>query len=409
VLSIFGDEMSEENLDRSDRAGLLNSRGRLDMDYRPEEVICVSTSPFDKFPLPRRSSTIPNYTYLGLRGLSSVNLSTSYLSKIANTLIDSVQDNWAQAGAISGVLSYLGYEPAISTVWQLIPQRIIEELASSSDPKRVAFESMRSNFPPFSSDASTQYRRILDTPPLVLQAALEVAIRASVGKRLRSFETILSEEGLRLNDYSPFGREDALLLIKAGLVRLKELVLWKADQDQSFHIANASSGEQAVVMSLLGIGSQIRNNSLICIDEPEVCLHPEWQEKYIHLLYSTFNHFSGCHFVIATHSPQIVAELPEGDCHVMSMESGVATRASDFSRKSIDYQLAELFGAPGYRNEYLGRVALTLVSSVSRQRGFDAESHEKLAILESKAHLLHEGDPVLELILTLQELRGRYE
>ncbi|MGF6243473.1 putative ATPase [Paraburkholderia sp. GAS38] len=409
VLSIFGHEMSEENIDRSDRAGLLDSVWHLDMRYRPEEVICVSTSPFDKFPLPRRSSTIPNYTYLGLRGLSSVNLSTSYLSKIANTLVDSVEHNREQASAIAGVLDYLGYEPVISMVWQLIPQRTIEDLFSSSDPNQTAFDSMRSGLPPYLNDASSQYRRMVDTPPEILRIALELAMRAPVGRRLRSFEMILGEDGLRLSDPSPVGMEEALLLIGAGLVRLKEAVLWKKGKHEPFQIANASSGEQAVVMSLLGIGSQIRNNSLICIDEPEVCLHPEWQEKYIHLLYSTFSHFSGCHFVIATHSPQIVAQLPDGDCHVMSMETGLATEASKYSHRSIDFQLAELFGTPGYRNEYLGRLALNLFSSVSRQRGFDTDAREKLVLLERMAHLLQEGDPVLELILTLQELRARYE
>jgi predicted ATPase len=408
VQSIFGEVMSEQNLDRSDRAGPFSPFWHLKMRYRPEQVICVSTSPFDKFPLPRRGLGLQDYTYLGLRGLPSVNLATSYLSKIANTLVDSVHRNRGQASAIAGVLRYLGYKPSITTIWQLLPHRTIQDLIKSPDPSQFALDSMRNAFPPYTIDAATHFRRIGDTPPEILRNALELASHVESSKRSRSFRMNLDDDGLQSDDFGPFSLDNALLLVGAGLARLREVVLWKQNTDERFQIANASSGEQAVVMSLLGIGSQIRDNSLICIDEPEVCLHPEWQEKYIHLLYSTFGHFSGCHFVIATHSPQIVAQLPDGDCHVMSMETRTATHASTYSHKSIDYQLAELFGAPGVRNEYLSRIALNLFASVSKSRTFDAASLKTLQSLEKVIDLLQRDDPVYDLIMALREMRKNY-
>lgn len=61
--------------------------------------------------------------------------------------------------------------------------------------------------------------------------------------------------------------------------------------NNSFSIKDASSGEQSIILSILGIASKIKDNSLICIDEPEICLHPEWQEKYIEILTQTFTNY----------------------------------------------------------------------------------------------------------------------
>ncbi|WP_196486114.1 ATP-binding protein [Burkholderia cepacia] len=409
VFGLFDAEIREELVDRSDRAELRQLFFELDTEFSPEQVICVSTSPFDRFPLLRRNQNIPGYAYLGMRGLSSANQSLSYLSKIANTLVDSVQSDKRQANAIAGVLDYLGYESSITLSWQLLSQRLVDDLLQAANPRDAARELIRRGPAMFLSEVAGNYQRIIDTPADKLRHALELARHVQLGKRSHFVKLWLDEYGLASEVQDEFGLEDVLLLINTGLLRLRQVELRKKGADRGFLINHASSGEQAVVLSLLGIGSQIRDRSLICIDEPEVCLHPEWQEKYIQLLYSTFHHFKGCHFVIATHSPQIIAQLPEGNCYVMSMETGLATDASTYSRKSIDYQLAELFGAPGTRNEYLSRKALNVFSSVSKNRAFDSDSLKTLVALEKMVDLLHEDDPVLDLILALRERRNRYE
>ncbi len=417
VVNLLGG-LSSEQWDRSEHSNRYEPIGRLEKSNTPSHIISVSTSPFDRFPLPKRSAVTLGYSYLGLRGLPSSNLSLTYLSKIVTTLILSAQSNSAQAGAIAGVLDYLDYEPAISVSFQLIPDMLLRELDNAPRPHDFIHDRMR-KAPMFNpAELGQAYRQILEATTEDIRSALDIVQSRKLSKRQRTLHLRLDRFGLRVTPTEQLnidGLEGAfditefLLLLRVGLLRLRDVVLFKKGKDESFRINDASSGEQAVVLTLLGIGSQIQNDTLVCIDEPEVCLHPEWQEKYIHLLYRTFSHFSGCHFVIATHSPQIVAQLPAGNCHVMSMETGIATPARSYSRKSIDYQLAEVFGAPGYRNEYLSRTALTLFSSVSKKRGFDSGALETMAKLEKMVHLLNEDDPVLDLILTLQEMRGQYE
>ncbi len=109
--------------------------------------------------------------------------------------------------------------------------------------------------------------------------------------------------------------------MKCGVVNFQDVTLRKLATNAPFSIAEASSGEQAVVISILGIASQIEDNCIVCIDEPEICLHPEWQERYIKLLHSIFSMYSGCQFIIATHSPQIVSNLEPENSFPKSSEA----------------------------------------------------------------------------------------
>ncbi len=160
-------------------------------------------------------------------------------------------------------------------------------------------------------------------------------------------------------------------------------------------------------MSLLGIGSQIQDGTVVLIDEPEVCLHPEWQERYIHLLFEAFSQYRGCHFIIATHSPQVVAQLPEGNCFVLSMEDARLRSARSFSKRSVDFQLASLFNAPGFKNEYLLRSALGAFADLSKGRELDAEAKKAVQVFRNVVGHLQDDDPVKELISAVLELGAR--
>lgn len=383
---------------------------RIDTNVDFEKIICVSTSPFDRFPLPRRSSVIEEYSYLGLRGLPSTNLSFAYLSKTVATLVESVAMHREQTDAIVGVLAYLGYEPSMTIGLQTLPTAVLDELAHANDVHEYVRTRMQGAHAIFSSDSNNALKKMLDFHPAFIRDTAARMSKISRNARYRVADVIIEPGNLLVHSTIELGEGlEILQYLQSGFLRLKEVTLRKSRNSEKLKISDASSGEQSVLLTLLGIGSQIRDRSLICIDEPEICLHPEWQEKYIHLLHRTFQHVKDCHFLIATHSPQIVAQLPGDNCYVMPMETGIATNARRYSHKSIDYQLAEVFGAPGFRNEYLSRVALSLFSSVSKRRSFDDKSRQTLSELENVTELLQPGDPVLDIITALREMRKQYE
>lgn len=366
----------------------------------PSQIISVSTSPFDKFPIDRFEKE-SNYTYLGLRDLHSSNFGLAYLSKIIASLIESVSKEPRQAYEIGRVLDYLGYRDEILIGFQLFQsRRFLEEILESKEPAETIFNQnnvisrrvSRSFF--LNKDESFSERKIYK-----LKEIAEKILRNDLYRP--NFELVLNRNGININYEES---EDILFLIQAGILKLKDVKLQSNKDYSFFSIKDASSGEQSIILSILGIASKIKDNSLICIDEPEICLHPQWQEKYIEILINTFEQYRNCHFIIATHSPQIISKLTNINSFIVDMETGNTRNATEFINHSADYQLANIFDSPGYKNEYLSRIALNIFTKVSNRKSFDNDDLTKLKLIEKQSQYLERTDPVYDLYVTLKKL-----
>ena len=75
--------------------------------------------------------------------------------------------------------------------------------------------------------------------------------------------------------------------------------------------------------------SDIQNESLILIDEPENSSHPDWQMNYIGWLKEIFRDYSNCHFIIATHSPLILANLKASESTIVRLSRDSMNSISD--------------------------------------------------------------------------------
>lgn len=82
-----------------------------------------------------------------------------------------------------------------------------------------------------------------------------------------------------------------------------QIVLTKSGR--TFHINQASSGEKEILNFLLGIFSLDIHNGLVIIDEPELHLHPKWQDVLVDL-FLELSIKTGNQFVISTHSPVFI-------------------------------------------------------------------------------------------------------
>jgi len=198
--------------------------------------------------------------------------------------------------------------------------------------------------------------------------------------------------------------KDTIFLLENDLLKITNVSLITGITSNVIRFFDLSSGQQSLFNILLGISSVIENDSLVCIDEPEINLHPEWQNEFIIKLQKIFNHIHGCHFIIATHSPQIVAGLTSTNGFVVDLENNITHTADDYSKKSADYQLANIFGYPGYNNEYLIRIALTLLSKITQKINFNENDLENLNVLNNSRKDLPENDPVYFLIEQINAL-----
>ncbi|MDI3455219.1 AAA family ATPase [Acinetobacter sp. V89_4] len=191
---------------------------------------------------------------------------------------------------------------------------------------------------------------------------------------------------------------DILFLLSFDLALITDLKLFPNDSDKYIKFNDLSSGQQSLFNILLGLSGVIEDNSLICIDEPEVNLHPEWQNEFILKLQNIFNCFHGCHFIIATHSPQIVSGLTSPNGFVVDLENNITYSAVSQSKRSADFQLAKIFNSPGYNNEYIIKICLFLLSKIKDQRTFDESDIKSLKELKSFQSSMKLDDPVYYLV-----------
>lgn len=372
--------------------------------YFPQEIIAVSTSPFDKFPIDRFEKN-SNYTYLGLRDLHSSNFGLAYLSKIIASLIESVSKEKSQAYEISRVLDYLGYRDEMFISFQLFNSpRFFEDVIETTDLKDF-----------FQRQTTISVRRLNRSFFLNKNGTLserkvtrfkEISKKILTGDNYKShFHLIMGRNGI---DMDLQESEDILFLIQSGILRLRDVRLESRKENTHFSIKDASSGEQSIILSILGIASKIKDNCLIVIDEPEICLHPQWQEKYIEILTYTFQNYRSCQFIIATHSPQIISKLSNINSFIIDMETGLTKLAGDFINNSVDYQLANVFDSPGYKNEYLSRIALNIFAKVSKRKHFDKDDLNNFETIEKQSKNLDHSDPVYDLYMTLKKMLEVY-
>lgn len=90
--------------------------------------------------------------------------------------------------------------------------------------------------------------------------------------------------------------------------------------DDGATLSSLSAGEKVILLRFTNIYMNIlkqynkwKKDFLILIDEPDLHLHLDWQRQYIQKLidvFSTLNASINLHFIIATHSPFLISDLP---------------------------------------------------------------------------------------------------
>src|SRR5690554_1814581 len=82
-----------------------------------------------------------------------------------------------------------------------------------------------------------------------------------------------------------------------------EIILTK--ERKEFYINQASSGEKEIINFLLGVFAFNINNGIIIIDEPELHLHPRWQNVLLDL-FIELSSLTNNQFILSTHSPTFI-------------------------------------------------------------------------------------------------------
>jgi len=381
------------------------------------KVIAVSTSPFDKFPSSRRRNGIANriYRYVGMRsdGIYQSSSAISLISSASKGLLEKLSDGNGTHD-LQAVFESLNFYPVISFV---LKPGYLKSRHNSYDVSRVEGSSLAIELRRLDREYGIQiderYYDLLENLPLgrrleVLESIVKIN-EVLQERRALELKAHFSVSALSIDGYEAdvsYVRA-IIVLMDVGLVRLMDLRLQKKDFGE-LSLKKASSGEQCLLVLMLGIAGHITDGALVLIDEPEISLHPRWQEEFMVLLTTSFSGYRGCQFIVATHSPQVISRLKGPGCYIASLSRRELYRAEEFHDKSADFQLAELFDAPGIMNEYISRLAFNLLAKVKYSKKMDDASRDELSRLLEFNRQLEQNDPVKELIHSVATLCETY-
>lgn len=155
------------------------------------------------------------------------------------------------------------------------------------------------------------------------------------------------------------------ILLRLKLIRIREINFQR--EKNLINSTNLSSGEKSVLSIMFSLISNLEENSIICIDEPEINLHPEWQEKIIKLIELTSTNYCDCHFFIATHSPQLLSGIKTNNSFILDLSTNELKKSLLIKNKSTDFQLSEVFNFPGNNNEYLIRKLIVILNKINNE------------------------------------------
>lgn len=128
------------------------------------------------------------------------------------------------------------------------------------------------------------------------------------------------------------------------------LVINKGNQD--FRIEQLSSGEKSLLMLVTDMAKRLaianpglgenawQGQGIVLIDEIDLHLHPQWQRRVLPALTKTF---PNCQFIVTTHSPQVLSEVPRESVFILEYGKLLEYSPHTIGRDSNSI-LYEIFG-----------------------------------------------------------------
>ncbi|MDE9455412.1 AAA family ATPase [Xenorhabdus bovienii] len=412
-----------------------------DMQYKddlviPNKVIALTTSISDKFPSDNyhyirgvrssrereRETKKDLYTYLGHKFFNRIS-SRALIDRAISTFIINIGD-YAHNKSYRHIFDYLDYEPVLKLAYKIIRPRYIDEFPkflTGSNLKKYLYACSvrRGGFrgEMIQKELEEKDDSYWDEIADIYNYMCQESKRKEEGVEFSFMVNFSSENEARERDL--LGSEQARFYLYLEELRRLELVrgpnikMYKKKSGGEFDFSDASSGEASILSTLIALIPNIKNNSLIVIDEPEISLHPSWQSRYIELIDRILDNKTGCHIVIATHSHFIISDLPLERSHVVHFKDEKHHSITiDYIEKetyglSAEDILLNVFGMPSTRNYYLSKEVSEALELVAEGQ----MNSERFNYLQSKLKRyypnLKKVDPLRDIIETLLSLGNK--
>lgn len=178
-----------------------------------------------------------------------------------------------------------------------------------------------------------------------------------------------------------------------------DLLFVKNGKEISFE--SCSSGEKHILFAFVGILGNLQDDSIVLVDEPELSLHPEWQNKYLSQIESIFSSYKNVHFILASHSHFFVSDLPPQKSTLIIFKHQQDSFTSevlpyDTSAWSAENIIYNVFGLRTTRNYYFEQDLYKLLELMKYPESSKEEI--KFYIDKLSKFVLSEEDPLCGLI-----------
>jgi predicted ATP-binding protein involved in virulence len=185
-------------------------------------------------------------------------------------------------------------------------------------------------------------------------------------------------------------------------VQREPLHMVVSKNDQQLYVDQLSDGEKSILVMSADIARRLSiahaklseplsGEAVVAIDEIDLHLHPAWQRAVVGRLRSTF---PNCQFIVTTHSPQVLSEVPT-DSVVMLREFKVQQLSAPVSGRDTNSILTEVLGVserPETESEELRQISRL----IDQEKYADAQQH-----LELLAKKLTENDGEIVRLRTM--------
>jgi predicted ATPase len=379
----------------------------------PNKVLAVTGSPYDKFPFRdsySRQDSLAPYVYLGTKEKrqAGARFNRGYLSykfdQLGASFIKLLLKPKQEYFDFSKMFDFLNISSSFTLKLSLNERVRKEEINQKGILKMV--ESIKF-FKDKDHETINEKNEINDLSKRLVDALLYV-VGDRLDKHERHFEPleVLCKIDLAKEPDDKKYLSSLELLSEYDLIELTDVIFSKSESNQDFLLSQASSGELSILFTMSSIAGEIENGSLVLIDEPELSLHPEWQLNFLSLLTDIFTNYKDCHFIIATHSPNIISSIPDNNAYIVSIDEAKLMPSKMYHNRSADFQLASVFKAPGNNNEYLLSQVIEILDVLCKSNEVDKEAIDRAKWLLTFENKLEDGDKVKILLQILKKTMG---
>jgi predicted ATPase len=378
-------------------------------------IIASAHTVYDKFPVKdirsiTRSKFKTNqasywdtsfYEYMGIKSRNNMANSSSHIYRTLDFMFDAYHEQKEEH--VRRIFEHLGFKPMISIRFRFNRIKYFHE----NRINKTSFKGL------FTDKNEELYRLNLNVWQSIkgdddLINDIVDYLRKYYNEDLFGGNTLGTRDFEMSLDFNRNSREEKVVkeyriisvLRRLDILRYKNVYV-KKDDESRFDLRTASSGELSFLTSFLSISATISEESIILIDEPEISLHPNWQIKYIDILYELFENYPLCHFIIATHSHFLVSDLRGSNSsivHINSKDGILKAELLDIETfgRSAEEVLYNIFGVVTNRNHYFELELRRLLNLINSQ-SLDFDKINGL-VEKFESFNLNEDDP-LQIIL----------